>query len=169
MNPVNENRSFLNSKDNLTTLVTIRKYSTVNCRYVEAANMETKKIRIETILDDGTKISVSLQSRPSREKISKFFDLLELMGAGFSQSLEQELEVEHMTLLDRLVYIIKKNLFSKKFTINDIAVELEREFGYSMKRSTLATYLSRLVDQNILERNGSRGHYCYNLVLEQLK
>lgn len=130
--------------------------------------MQTKKVRIETILEDGTKLVVSLHGLPSREKISKFFDLIELMGAEFSQDLRYELDFDQMTHLERLAYIIRKNLFGRQFTINDVAEELEKEFGYSMKRSTLATYLSRLVDQNRLNRRGTRGRYRYNINTKNL-
>ncbi len=127
--------------------------------------MGAKRVRIETLLDDGTKILVSMNGSPDRRRISKFLDLLELMGAGSSPEYNGSIVPESNSLMDRLVYVIRSNLIGRWFSINEVGKEFEKEFGVSLKKSTLATYLSRLSEQGILVRGGSRGSYKYTLNL----
>lgn len=133
--------------------------------------MGAKKVKVETILDDGTKIMISINGTPSRQKMTKYLDLLELMGSGIvpNQIMDYDSkEIENLTISEQLLRIIKSKFLGKSFNINDINREFEKEYGLSIKRSTLATYLSRMVDQNILERNGRRCSYIYNTVLSKL-
>ncbi len=127
--------------------------------------MGAKRVRVETILEDGTKIVVSMNGSPDRRKISKFLDLLELMGVGSSNGYDGNPGPDSDTLIDRLSYLIRSNLIGRWFSINDVSKEFEKEFGISLKKSTLATYLSRLLDQGAILRNGKRGSYKYTINL----
>ena len=135
----------------------------VNCVDRGDNSLGARKIRIETILEDGNKLTFSIDGPLNRDKIVKYLDLLELMGASDSISYPNKEMINDFTVLDRLLYIIKNNLSNKWFPVKDTELAYEKEFGETIKKSTLATYLNRLVNQHVIIRAGRRGSYRYSL------
>lgn len=125
--------------------------------------MGARKIRLETILDDGSKLVLSIDGPLDREKIRKYLDLLELMGASETPSYLNRTMLHDCSILDRLMYIIENRLSGKWFSVKEAQFEYEEEFGEPIKKSTLATYLNRLVDKKWILRAGRRGSFRYNL------
>ena len=128
--------------------------------------MRSKKVKIEVVLDDGSKITLTLNSLASRDKISKFLDLLELMEerlASEERAFAEDI-VDKSSLMEKVTYLVYSRFLEKPFTLKDLMSSFVEIFGLELKKSTAATYLSRLVSQGILRKMGSRGSYKYVVI-----
>ena len=127
--------------------------------------LKHKKIKIEVTLDDGSKISLILGRSSSKSKISKFLELLELMEERMSFTSESLTEIaEKSTNMQKVIYLIYSQFIGRSFTLKELITAFTSLFNTPLKRNTAATYLSRLVEQGILNRSGSRGSYRYVVV-----
>lgn len=70
-------------------------------------------------------------------------------------------DILKLTLKDRVGCLIR-NQISGWFTSNELCLLYEESFGERLQLSTAGTYLSRLFEEGLLERNGSRSQRIYN-------
>ncbi len=128
--------------------------------------MRAKRIKIEVTLDDGSKITLSLPSFSSKAKISRFLELLELLEEKLSltdESLVNDM-LTKSSMMDKVIYLVYSQFIGQSFTLKDLIREFRSVYGIELKNNTAATYLSRLVEQGVLKRSGSRGSYIYTIV-----
>ena len=73
-----------------------------------------------------------------------------------------------LTLKERVGCLVR-NQMSGWFTSNELCLLYEESFGERLLLSTAGTYLSRLYEEGLLERDGSRSQriYCANKDLER--
>lgn len=123
--------------------------------------MAGRKTKIETVLGDGSKISIVINGNDF-SKIKKFLSLLEIIGKE-----EVVLNIDTAlsnTLYDKIYDLIKVEFGRASFDLNDLYRAYLLKYNEEIKKSTIATYLSRLVENGVLERIGSRGKYRYRYI-----
>lgn len=121
----------------------------------------TKKTKIETILDDGSKISIVVNGN-DLNKIKKFFHLLEMLNnSNSSNNIEKNIEI---SLYDKIYNLIKYEFGRASFNLTDLYRVYYLKYNEELKKSTLSTYLSRMVETGVLEKSGKRGKYIYRYI-----
>ncbi len=123
--------------------------------------MAGRKTRIETILDDGSKISIVINGNDPK-KIMKFMQLLELLNNDSENYYASN--NGHDSIYDRIYDLIRYEFGRASFSLTDLYRAYLLKFNEEIKKSTLSTYLSRMVDEGILERMGRRGKYTYRYI-----
>jgi len=120
--------------------------------------LRPRKIKVETILDDGSKITITINGSLDKEKLNRFLELIDMAGSGFKLSPKVS---NANTLFDRIRSLIEENFSERFFTLNELYSLYNEYFPDKIKKSTLSTYLSRLIEEGILLREGYRGKYRY--------
>ncbi len=92
--------------------------------------------------------SITIDGPVTREKVMKILDLVEVMS-GTPQATALGLSPRKF---DRLASTVLSRLRSKEFTSSDAKKSFETTFGERIPLSTVSTYLSRLADRGVLER-----------------
>lgn len=123
--------------------------------------MAGRKTKIETTLEDGSKISIVIPGSDP-EKIRKFLKLLELIESDDKYVYEKE--PISPSLYDKIYELIRNEFGRASFSFNDLYRAFFLKYNMHIKKSTLSTYLSRLVENGILERVGRRGSYRYRYI-----
>jgi len=126
-----------------------------------------KKIRIETILSDGSKITISLNGPIDRKKLENFLMLINYIDSPNSQFSNENSQINALStksLYDKVKYLVKNYFVNKPFTLSEFLKVFVDFYGYPIKKSTLSTYLARLINDGILLREGYRGKYVYRYV-----
>ena len=128
--------------------------------------MRTRKIKVEVTLDDGSKITLTLNSAVSKAKIQKFLDMIELMEErlSFTENSSVNDLLEKSSVMEKVTYLVYSRFIGQTFSLKDLIREFESVYGFRLKKNVASTYLSRLVDQGILNRMGSRGSYKYVII-----
>ena len=125
--------------------------------------MRPRKLKIEFYDTDGVRHSITIDGPVSRDKVSRILDLVELMsGTPVSNGTALGLSGKK---LDRLASGILSNLRNSPFTSNEAKKMFEREFSEKIPLSTVSTYLSRLVDRGLLERQADNPVLRYRVTL----
>lgn len=92
--------------------------------------------------------SITVDGPVTREKVTKILDLVEVMS-GTPQATALGLFPRKF---DRLASTVLSRLRGKDFTSSDAKKSFETTFGEKIPLSTVSTYLSRLTDRGVLER-----------------
>ena len=92
--------------------------------------------------------SITIDGPVTREKVTKILDLVEVMS-GTPQATALGLSPRKF---DRLASTVLSRLRGKDFTSSDAKKSFETTFGEKIPLSTVSTYLSRLADRGVLER-----------------
>ena len=122
--------------------------------------MKYRKIRVETTLSDGSKVYFVIKGKPDMDKIKRFFNMLDLLDEDENTSNIMPLS----SLYDKVKHLIEVKFNSEVFTLSDFYRVYKQYFMEAPKKSTLATYLTRLVDEGFLIRQGYRGKYAYKYI-----
>ena len=112
--------------------------------------MHPRKLKIEFYDTDGVRHSITIDGPVSREKVAKILDLVEMIS-GTPLPSPTALRVSGKKL-DRLTSTILTRLNSRPFTSSDAKKTFETMFSEKIPLSTVSTYLSRLVDRGLLQR-----------------
>ncbi len=92
--------------------------------------------------------SITIDGPVTREKVTKILDLVEVMS-GTPQATVLGLSPRKF---DRLASTVLSRMRGKDFSSSDAKKSFETTFGERIPLSTVSTYLSRLADRGILER-----------------
>ena len=123
--------------------------------------MKTRKLKLEFYDNDGVKHSVALDGPVTREKIAKLLDIVELMSStAKATSVAMGLSPHKY---DRLASLIVTRLKHEEFTAADARKVFEETYGDRITLSTVATYLTRLVERGVIERGAQRPHLHYHV------
>jgi len=120
-----------------------------------------KKVKVEFQDDTGTKYSLAVEGRLSREKVLKIMDLMDLVEG--SEGIEGP-AVDGSTAFGRVFKIIESSYAGKEFSTADIARDYEEQHGQPIALSVVSTYLSRLTERGILRRQKFGNSWVYRRI-----
>lgn len=121
-----------------------------------------KKIKIEVDDGDGTRFTLALEGRVSRDKILKAVDMLEVMDVPIDQGIERP--ANDGTSYGKVTALIDKGFSTAEFSSSDVAREFEERYNQPVRLSTVSTYLSRLADKGYLRRERFGNSWVYRRV-----
>ncbi|HEY4823304.1 MAG TPA: hypothetical protein VIH83_06450 [Candidatus Bathyarchaeia archaeon] len=105
-------------------------------------------MKVEFYDGEGVRHSIAIDGPVTREKVTKILDLVEVMS-GTPQATALGLSPRKF---DRLASTVLSRLRGKDFSSSDAKKSFETTFGERIPLSTVSTYLSRLADRGVLER-----------------
>ena len=112
--------------------------------------MPTRRVRIEFFDDVGTRHVLSVEGNLTRETISRVLDYVELMAATGPTA--PGLGRPGRTKLERFRSLVFSRFSGSSFVSRDAEEAFEEAYGERIRRSTVATYLSRLCARGMLSR-----------------
>ena len=120
-----------------------------------------KRVKVEFQDDRGTKYSLAVEGRISREKVLKIMDLMELVEGN--DGIEEPAPSDSSTF-GRVFKIIEASYLGKEFSSADIARDYEDQYGEPIGLSTVSTYLSRFADRGSLKRQKFGNSWVYRRI-----
>jgi len=117
-----------------------------------------KRVKVEFVDDNGTRYSLAVEGKVSREKVLKIIDLMELVEGQDSMS---QPALDSSTVFGRLFKLIEDSYAAREFSSADIARDYEEQQGVSIGLSTVSTYLCRLADRGMLKRQKFGNSWVY--------
>jgi hypothetical protein len=121
-----------------------------------------KKIKIELQDEEGTKFTLALEGKVSREKLLKAVDMLEVMDVPLDRP--EPKAPDEGTFFGKVSTLINTTFASGDFSSSDVAREFEERYGQPVRLSTISTYLSRLADKEALRRERFGNSWVYRRV-----
>jgi hypothetical protein len=129
----------------------------------EGVTLAVKRLRIDFYDDSGCRHTISLEGPLTREKIARILDYAELMGGLSSPSTSHDPSQYARTKLDRVRDLVVHGFRESTFSSDDVRRHYQQLYVEPILLTTVATYLSRLVDRGLLRRSGSPGRWRYSL------
>lgn len=126
--------------------------------------MRPRRLKVEFYDSDGVRHSIAIDGPVTREKVGKILDLVELMS-GTPQSSATVLGLSPRKF-DKLASTIISRLKGRSFTSGEARRAFETTFREKIPLSTVSTYLTRLADRGILERQQEKLGLVYRVKLE---
>jgi hypothetical protein len=123
-----------------------------------------KKIKLEFFDKTGTKHSLAIEGEFTPEKVSRLLEYAEIV-AGSSHPQPQISPND--SKINRLLDVINTQLSDRRFDSREIWQCYQETWGEEFSLGAISTYLSRLVDRGLLERDGSGAHWFYKLKASQ--
>jgi len=121
-----------------------------------------RRVKVEFQDEDGTKYTLAAEGKLTRRKVMKIMDLMELAD---SQTIDVEgPPLDTTTFFGKLMEMIDASFSTVEFSSPDIAGAFEEKYNQPIPLSTVATYLSRLVDRNLLKRQKFGNSWVYRRV-----
>ena len=121
-----------------------------------------KRVKIELQDDEGTKYTLALEGKLSKEKVMKVMELMEMINVpvedGHGPAPSQD------TFFGKLYSLIETSFPGGEFSSSDVAQEFEERYGLPVRLATVSTYLSRLADKNHLRREKFGNSWVYRRV-----
>ena len=119
-------------------------------------------MNIEVFDVEGNRYSITFEGNVTRQKALRLFDIIELLGGV------QETKTENQAILlskfDKTKLVVKKHFPYSWFSSKDVFHAYEQEFNKPVSKSTISTYLARLVDRGFLARREKTSGICYRLL-----
>jgi hypothetical protein len=128
---------------------------------LEASELK-KKIKIEVEDDEGTRYTLALEGKVSRDKILKAVDMLDVMDVPIDQG--EERPISDGTFYGKVASLIETGFSTAEFSSADVAREFDEHYGEPAKLSTVSTYLARLVEKGYLRRERFGNSWVYRRV-----
>jgi hypothetical protein len=125
--------------------------------------LAVKRLRIEFYDDSGCRHTISLEGPLTREKIARILDYAELMGGLSSPTTSRDPSQYARTKLDRVRDLVVHSFRESTFSSDEVRKRYQELYAEPVHLTTIATYLSRLVDRGLLHRSGSAGRWRYSL------
>jgi hypothetical protein len=125
--------------------------------------LAVKRLRIEFFDDSGCRHIISLDGPLTRDKIARILDYAELMGGLSSPSTSHDPSQYARTKFDRVRDLVVHSFRESTFSSDDVRRHYQQLYVQTIPLTTVATYLSRLVDRGLLHRSGSPGRWRYSL------
>jgi hypothetical protein len=126
------------------------------------AKLLRKKVKVEITDEDGTTYSLGLSGSFSHEKVMRVMELIDLLGQADHSSAVSPGPNESSTF-GRISKLIQSSYVSKEFSSADIARDYEDQHATPIPLSTVSTYLSRLADRGILNRQKFGNSWVYRV------
>ena len=129
--------------------------------------MRPRRLKLEFYDAEGVRHSIAIDGPVTKEKVSKILDLVELMS-GTPQASATALGLSPRKF-DRLAGTILSQLRGRGFTSREARKAFETTFKEEIPLSTVSTYLTRLADRGVLEREQETLGLVYRVRLEEQK
>lgn len=129
--------------------------------------MRPRRLKIEFYDPEGVRHSIAIDGPVTKEKVGKILDLVELM-AGTVQPSATALGLSSRKF-DRLASTIMSQLKGRSFTSREARKMFETTFKEKIPLSTVSTYLTRLTDRGILERQQEKLGLEYRVKVDEQK
>ena len=126
--------------------------------------MRPRRLKVEFYDGEGVRHAISIDGPVTREKVGKILDIVELM-AGSNRPSPTTLGLLQRKF-DRLTTMIMSQLRDRDFTSREVKKRYETSFREGIPLSTVSTYLTRLLDRGVLEREGGSVGLVYRVRLE---
>ncbi len=120
-----------------------------------------KRIKIELEDEEGTKYTLALEGKVSRDKLMKAMDMLEAMGVPLERSYRAP---DEGTFFGKVMTLLETSFAAGDFSSSDVARELEEKYNQPVKLSTISTYLARLADKEYIRRERFGNSWVYRRV-----
>ena len=140
--------------------------------------MTTKKGKIEIDFDEKGKIKkLSFGEDVSTSKIMEIINgirnpenipPIQQDNTPVNVQKNENVMFEDLSIKDKLIILLKKHFRHGRFTSKDLQEFYESKFGENVKISTISTYLTRMFEEGILDRSGSRKQREFRLISEDL-
>ncbi|MEM3161723.1 MAG: hypothetical protein QW056_01880 [Candidatus Bathyarchaeia archaeon] len=124
--------------------------------------MPAKKMRVEIFDGEGNKYSISFEGNVTRDKALRILDIVELLG-GLSIGETNNLNFQNFenSKYNKVLSLIQKYFPVSWFSSRDIQNAYENEFKEPIGLSTVATYLSRMVNKGLIIKTGNLNRIKY--------
>jgi hypothetical protein len=129
--------------------------------------MRPRRLKIEFYDPEGVRHSIAIDGPVTREKVGKILDLVELMS-GIPQASATALGLSSRKF-DRLASTIMSQLRGRSFTSREARKLFETTFREKIPLSTVSTYLTRLADRGVLERQQEKLGLAYRVKFDEQK
>ena len=129
--------------------------------------MRPRRLKVEFYDSDGVRHSIAIDGPVTKEKVGKILDLVELMS-GTPQTSATALGLSPRKF-DRLASTIMSQLKGRNFTSGEARKTFETTFREKIPLSTVSTYLTRLADRGVLEREQEKFGLSYRVRIERQK
>ena len=129
--------------------------------------MRSRRLKVEFYDAEGVRHSISIDGPVSREKVGKILDLVELM-TGTNRTSPMALGLSQRKF-DKLTSMIISQLKDRAFSSREVQQAFESSFRERIPLSTVSTYLVRLLDRGVLEREEGSDGLVYRVRLEERK
>lgn len=121
-----------------------------------------KKVKVEITDEEGTTYSLALQGSFSHEKVMRMMELVDLLGQADHKT-SNTLAPDQSTTYGRMLTLIQSSYSTKEFSSADIARDYEDRHASPIPLSTVSTYLSRLADRGLLNRQKFGNSWVYRV------
>jgi len=120
-----------------------------------------KRIKIEVEDEEGTKYTLALEGKVSRDKLMKAVDMLEIMDVPMDHTYRPP---DTGTFFGKVMTLLETEFAAGDFSSSDVAREFEEKFNQPVKLSTISTYLARLVEKEYIKRERFGNSWVYRRV-----
>jgi len=120
-----------------------------------------KRIRIEVEDEEGTKYTLALEGKISRDKLMKAVDMLEIMDVPMDHSYKAP---DQETSFGKVMTLLETEFAAGDFSSSDVARGFEEKYNQPVKLSTISTYLARLADKQYIKREKFGNSWVYRRV-----
>ena len=120
-----------------------------------------KRVKIEVEDEEGTKYTLALEGKVSRDKLMKAVDMLEIMDVPMDHSYRVP---DQGTFLGKVMALLETEFAAGDFSSSDVARGLEEKYNQPFKLSTVSTYLARLADKQYIRRERFGNSWVYRRV-----
>jgi len=128
----------------------------------EPSNSLRKKVKIEITDEEGTTYSLAVHGRFSQEKVLRVMELVDLLGRSDHNDV-MAAPPKDSTTYGRILKLIQSSYPAKEFSSADIARDYEDLHAAPIPLSTVSTYLARLADRGILNRQKFGNSWVYRV------
>ncbi len=121
-----------------------------------------KRVKIELEDEDGTKYTLALEGKFSREKLMKAVDMLEVMDVPFDKNYPKP--PDEGTFFGKVMILLETSFSAGDFSSADVAREFEERYNQPVRLSTVSTYLARLAEKQYIKREKFGNSWVYHKV-----
>lgn len=129
--------------------------------------MRPRRLKVEFYDAEGVRHTIAIDGAVTREKVGRILDLVELMG-GTTRTSPTALGLSRRKF-DRLTSMIFSQLKDKPFSSAEARRMFESSFREKIPLSTVSTYLARLSDRGLLDRETLSNGLVYRVRLAEEK
>ena len=120
-----------------------------------------KRIKIEVEDEEGTRYTLALEGKVSRDKLLKAVDMLELMDIPIDHTYRPP---NQETFLGKVMLLLETDFAAGDFSSSDVARGFEEKYNQPVKLSTISTYLTRLAEKEYIKRERFGNSWVYRRV-----
>jgi hypothetical protein len=118
-----------------------------------------KRVKIELEDEDGTKYTLALEGKVSREKLMKAVDMLEVMDVPLEHHIMKP--PDEGTFYGKIMTLMETSFSAGDFSSADVAREFEERYSLPVRLGTVSTYLARLSEKGFIQRERFGNSWVY--------